>query len=149
MYCIIKPPPGIRENGSHPYLVKSEKGVYFASLDRGCNHDKCWLRVWVINESDGQMKWILKHDKDLKPMLAHHCFLQRFPGPWILEDINYNMFLADEDDKKSSGQEKFEWNSDNHDLPGNGDSCSNEKVMLIHIMRLIYSGFTHTKRLYS
>jgi hypothetical protein len=59
------------------------------------------------------MKWMLKHDKDLKHMI---------PRPWVcggvkwtLEDINYHLFRASslpEGNKKATTQEKIGWDSD-------------------------------------
>ena len=80
---------------------------------------KCLLRVWILNESCGQMEWILKHDKDLNPMLAHHRFNQRVHGHWILEDINYNWFRSIRslnDFKEASTERIYEWDSDNDDV---------------------------------
>ena len=80
-------------------------------LDKGWRPRKYWLRVWILNESSGQMEWVLMHDKDLKPVLARHQFYQRVQ--WILEDINYNLFISSscpENDKKATTEEKFEWN---------------------------------------
>jgi hypothetical protein len=100
----------------YPYvqIARSKRGLYFVELDKGWHRMKCWLRVWILNESCGQMEWILKHDKDLKLVLAPHRFYQRVQ--WFLEDINYNMFLSSsspEDHKKATIENKFEWNSDN------------------------------------
>lgn len=94
-------------------VARSEKGLYFVELDASWRKNKCWLRVWILNESCGQMEWILKHDKNLKHILPHQWFCRRVK--WILEDINYNMFHASslpEDNKKETTGEKFEWNSD-------------------------------------
>ncbi|XP_024310700.1 uncharacterized protein LOC100825456 [Brachypodium distachyon] len=80
--------PIVREG--YPYLgvVRSEKGLYFVSLDNG------WLKVWILNESRGEIGWMLKHEKYLKSMVAHvhQEYHSRFHGDWILEDINYNLF---------------------------------------------------------
>jgi hypothetical protein len=93
-------------------IARSEKGLYFVALDASWRDDKCWLRVWILNESCGQTEWMLKHDKDLKHMLPHQFFCRRVK--WMLEDINYNLFRASSfpEDKKETTQEKFEWNSD-------------------------------------
>ncbi|KAM0833216.1 hypothetical protein ACQ4PT_064402 [Festuca glaucescens] len=58
-------------------------------------------------------KWMLKHDKNLKPLLARRRVDRR--AQWILENINYNMFRASscpEDNKKATSGENIEWNSD-------------------------------------
>jgi hypothetical protein len=100
------------EGNQEKSIARSEKGVYFLAL---YNYR---LRVWVLNESSGQMEWILKHDKDLKPMLARHRFKQPVHTPWILEDINYNLFRSSrslEDNNKLTTGEILEWNSDDDD----------------------------------
>ncbi|XBI78780.1 hypothetical protein VPH35_088409 [Triticum aestivum] len=103
-YSVIKPPVDTRAHYfSHIEVVKSKKGVYF-----------CWLGVWILDESCGQMEWILKHDKNLKHVLARHC---RYGGQlyWMLEDINYSLFHSSsfpEDIKKATTKENLEWYSD-------------------------------------
>jgi hypothetical protein len=94
-------------------IARSEKGLYFVALDASWRKNKCWFRVWILNEWCGQTEWMLKHDKDLKHMLPHKFFCKQVK--WMLEDINYSMFRASslpEDNKKETTQEKFEWNSD-------------------------------------
>jgi hypothetical protein len=98
------------------YLGRSEKGVYLASLS---DHR---LRVWILQERDGEIAWILKHDNDLKRMVARQVFDWQACGPWILEDVNYdyfrhNFFLSSIQ-KVRNGidfEGKYEWNSDNDD----------------------------------
>ena len=94
-------------------IAKSKKGVYLVAFEE----DKCLLRVWILNESCGQMEWILKHDKDLKHALAHHRECGRLH--WILEDINYNWFRSIRslnDFKEASTEQIYEWDSDNDDV---------------------------------
>ncbi|KAI4987020.1 hypothetical protein ZWY2020_019820 [Hordeum vulgare] len=97
---VIKPPVGPRAHSySHVQLARSKKGVYFVAFDRCWPQRKYWLRVWILNESCGQMEWMLKHDKDLKHVLeCHHRYGGRLH--WILEDINYDLFRSSEDIKK-------------------------------------------------
>ena len=115
-YRVIKPPIVIKaEYYLDLNIVRSEKGVYSVAFEE----HKCLLRVWILNESCGQMEWILKHDKDLNPMLAHHRFNQRVHGHWILEDINYNWFRSIRslnDFKEVSTERIYEWDSDNDDV---------------------------------
>ncbi|CAM0149195.1 unnamed protein product [Urochloa decumbens] len=88
-YQVIKAPTDIER--SYPYLGKSEKGVYLASIERQFR-----LRVWILNEScSGKMEWVLKHDKDLTEWLLKHRFDKyassydpKGPTPWISQDIN-------------------------------------------------------------
>uniref|UniRef100_A0A0E0KH78 F-box domain-containing protein n=1 Tax=Oryza punctata TaxID=4537 RepID=A0A0E0KH78_ORYPU len=122
------------ENGEF-YLGRSEKGVYLA-LVRNC----CWLQVWILDESCGEIKWELKHDKDIKYSLLGRNIRQGL-GPWIVTDINYHV------NRKKKAQrekveyepnmnvtlEKFEWSSDddnildNQDIPG----IYNEHIIII------------------
>uniref|UniRef100_A0ACD5XMR5 Uncharacterized protein n=1 Tax=Avena sativa TaxID=4498 RepID=A0ACD5XMR5_AVESA len=109
-YNVIKPPMDLQLEGRQEVsIARSEKGVYFLALY------KYRLGVWVLNESSGQMEWMLTYDKDLKPMLAYHRFDHRVHAPWNLEDINYNLFLSsrspEENNKPATGK-ILEWNSD-------------------------------------
>ncbi|CAM0879963.1 unnamed protein product [Alopecurus aequalis] len=118
-YRVIKPPPGYGANGYPvPRLQRSEKGVYFVSLDRN------WLRVWTLKESCGQMEWELKHDRDLEPVVARRR-LGQVHGPWMLKGINHNSFCTHfpEDNKEGIVEDKFEWSSDSDDVPDNEDTA--------------------------
>lgn len=60
-YQVIKPPKGrntLSEEDDILYLGKSEKGVYCASVDDP-------VRVWILDETQGQMEWVLKHNISL------------------------------------------------------------------------------------
>jgi hypothetical protein len=89
-YQVIKHPMGIEPN-EHPklHLGRSENGVYCAVVDL-----KFRLRVWFleVEESCGRMEWVLKHQNNLKHLLASPEYMQQDHGPWILEDINYNQY---------------------------------------------------------
>ncbi|XP_051191156.1 uncharacterized protein [Lolium perenne] len=112
-YRVIKPPIDATEHYCPYQIVRSKHGVYSVSVNKYWPRRKCWLQVWILNESCGQTKWMLKHDKNLRPLLVRRAY-RRFR--WILEDINYNMFRASascpEDNKKASSGENTEWNSD-------------------------------------
>ncbi|KAM0865047.1 hypothetical protein ACQ4PT_043516 [Festuca glaucescens] len=111
-YRVIKPPIDATENYCPYQIVGSKHGVYFVSVNKYWPRDKCWLQVWILNESCGQTKWMLRHDKNLRPLLARRVYRR---VRWILEDINYNMFRASscpEDNKKTTSGENIEWNSD-------------------------------------
>jgi hypothetical protein len=123
-YGVIKPPADITEKDYYTrvQVVRSENGVYLVELDTHYE-DKCWLRVWILDESCGHMKWILKHDKDLKPLLGHRVYRR---AHWTLEDINYKLFLSSgfqEEKKKATSEEKFEWNSDIDEYENMVDHC--------------------------
>jgi hypothetical protein len=81
------------------------------SVDKYRPQRSCWLQVWILNESFGKIESILKHDKDLKPLLRN-----QFHGTvqWILEDINYNMFLSSSyaEENIATSEDSIEWNSD-------------------------------------
>uniref|UniRef100_A0ACD5XGZ7 Uncharacterized protein n=1 Tax=Avena sativa TaxID=4498 RepID=A0ACD5XGZ7_AVESA len=113
-YRVIKPPMGLKVDGHEDIIVaRSEKGVYFVAFDGCWSSEKWCLRVWILNESCGQMEWSLKHEKDLKHMLPRQCFRGRVK--WILEDINYKLFRVSsstEVNNRATTEEKFEWNSD-------------------------------------
>ncbi|KAM0857353.1 hypothetical protein ACQ4PT_048538 [Festuca glaucescens] len=113
-YSVIKPPMDLTVE-AHPdiNIARSKKGLYIVASDMYWPRDKYLLRVWILNESCGQVEWMLKHDIDLKHVLAGHHFYGR--DQWILEDINYNLFRSSgcqEDNKKATTEENTEWNSD-------------------------------------
>lgn len=83
-YRVIKPPMDIDVSEYPEFrLGRSEKGVYFALLDR-----RHWLRVWMLNESCGRMEWVSKHQSNLEPILPRQNYNQQVHRPWIMEDIN-------------------------------------------------------------
>ncbi|KAF8703719.1 hypothetical protein HU200_031803 [Digitaria exilis] len=104
-YQMIKSPveSKIVDNGVF-YLGKSEKGVYFALLwgDR-------WpqFRVWLLNESCGQMEWLLKSDTSLQEVVQNFPFNidNKYSRPWI---VNYV-----KDVKEAQVEEESEWDFDN------------------------------------
>ncbi|KAM0860822.1 hypothetical protein ACQ4PT_046289 [Festuca glaucescens] len=138
-YSVIKPPMGLNvEDYLEIKIAKSEKGLYF-----------CWLRVWILNESCGQMVWMLKHDKDLKHMPCQ-WFCRRVK--WVLEDINYNLFRASkfqQDNKKETTEEKFEWNSDedveDKNMVDHGHSLEDKKALVYYDIELL--GFHPNKEI--
>ncbi|KAM0840305.1 hypothetical protein ACQ4PT_059762 [Festuca glaucescens] len=149
-YSVIKPPVDIEDDTRddyYPYvqIARSKRGLYFVELDKGWHRMKCWLRVWILNESCGQMEWILKHDKDLKLVLATHRFYQRVQ--WVLEDINYNLFLSSsspEDHKKATTENKFEWNSDNDEDEDMADNCCLEGKEKAIVEKFEWSSSNHS-----
>ncbi|CAM0946644.1 unnamed protein product [Alopecurus aequalis] len=92
-------------------LGKSEKGVYFAALDRQCR-----LRVWILNESS--CEWLPKHDNSLHHMPPCQNHEPQTCGSWIMAHVNYNFNQASNPiyNKEASVQDKLEWNSDNEDV---------------------------------
>ncbi|CAN6251498.1 unnamed protein product [Urochloa humidicola] len=105
MYHIIKPPRGI-SNYRELHLGRSEKGVYFALL----HDDK--LVVWILEESCGELEWILKHDSGRGLLLASLNCVQQGHGPWILHDLNSRQ--GDKNEKVV--EHAFDWNSDDNNI---------------------------------
>ncbi|XP_052150311.1 uncharacterized protein LOC127768723 [Oryza glaberrima] len=128
-YQVIKPPEFSDNRYSDFYLGKSKKGVYLAFC-----RDQC-LKVWILDETFGEMKWELKHDKDMRHILLG-CNNRQGIGSWILQDINYrkdsytyeddNMEELDQkkvecEPNKEAALEKFEWISDDENVLDNED----------------------------
>jgi hypothetical protein len=68
------------------------------------------------------MEWMLKHDKELKPVQTRRPSVH---SPWILEDINYKLFRSSHSPQhkdKPLTEEIFEWNSDDDDGFENRDT---------------------------
>ncbi|CAM0879165.1 unnamed protein product [Alopecurus aequalis] len=132
-YRVIKLPA---DTGRDPYLGLSQKGVYLASF---FDHQ---IRVCILDESNGQVEWVFKHDYDLRPVKE---FDSKEYGPWTLEDINYHFVLSHlqkvnreeatryRQKKKALVQEKFEWNSDNDDFVDNQDMVEAHKDEYFHV----------------
>lgn len=105
-YQLVKTPINIEESEhAEPYLGKSEKGIYFATVH--CHYQ---LRVWIFNESGGQISWELKHHIDLNPRTMIY-------QPKV---INKTWFLYGDNDEdgtnKIPGRENCEWNSDDDNI---------------------------------
>lgn len=98
----IEPPKGVdRDKYPYPYLGISPKGVYYALVDHVRQ-----LRVWFLNESCGQMEWVLRHDNSIKPMLPSWDYIWWWLAKrWTLDlqHVNSNGAIA---------ENKFELDSD-------------------------------------
>ncbi|KAL6597549.1 hypothetical protein ACP70R_046989 [Stipagrostis hirtigluma subsp. patula] len=107
-YQMIKPPAGsqiVHDHDGVVYLGKSEKGVYSALL---WEEENRWprYRVWMLNESCGQMEWVLKSDISLQALVQNFPYSNdRYSRPWI---VNYN-----NDKKDMNAEDEFEWDFDN------------------------------------
>ncbi|KAI5004179.1 hypothetical protein ZWY2020_031422 [Hordeum vulgare] len=99
--------------GWSSYIGLSEKGVYCASFVENKH-----ILVCTLSESCDKFDWILKHEYDLKPV---EMFDRQVHGPWILEDINYEIFgpHLPNINKEEVIQEQFEWNSDDDNIHDN------------------------------
>ena len=77
-------------------------------------------------------EWVLKHQNGLKPLLPSWKYGQQVHGPWILRDVNYNLYcekiagswfynadgedISLEENTEALLEDKFEWYSDNDDV---------------------------------
>ena len=50
------------------------------------------LQVWVLEESSGQMNWVLKHNNCLRPIMPYDGPVL---GSWVLQDSNCNEYLKE------------------------------------------------------
>ncbi|TVU47506.1 hypothetical protein EJB05_07109, partial [Eragrostis curvula] len=106
-YQVIDTPIGIEEGKrGRSYLGRSEKGIYFATF-----YDYYLLRVWILDESRGEIKWELRHDIDLESSALwaalHKNNRQRIDGPWILDEDNMN---------NAAPKPYFDWDSDDDNI---------------------------------
>ncbi|KAM3372532.1 hypothetical protein ACQJBY_019430 [Aegilops geniculata] len=133
-YQVIKPPiHGELGECRKLHLGRSENGVYLATT----SFETSPLMVWVLDESCGQMNWVLKYNSCLPPILDYD---RPVLGPWVLQDVNYNEYLKERKERTggfedteymeylkenklelNSGkeelvEEKFEWDSENDNI---------------------------------
>jgi len=80
-YQVIKSP--IDADEAKSFLGKSEKGVYFATID------DCQLQVWILTD---RTEWVLMHHSGLKPDAWYCNQGSIFEGPWILDDYQKRMW---------------------------------------------------------
>ncbi|KAL6653176.1 hypothetical protein ACP70R_012101 [Stipagrostis hirtigluma subsp. patula] len=106
-YKVIQMPANITDQV--PYLGKSEKGVCF-----GIPHE-CKLWVWILNESCGQLEWVLNCKGDLRHYAQHvGIYSGLVDASWTLEEHNTNV-CGTGDIVKTLPKESSEWDSDNDD----------------------------------
>ncbi|TVT97601.1 hypothetical protein EJB05_57140, partial [Eragrostis curvula] len=106
-YRVIKSPIDRTEcyNNVKSFLGKSQKGVYFAAVDRS------QLRVWILDDALDPTEWILKHDRfvnsdDWWEFVQRGNYRQiKLNGPWILDE-----------NEKSKTRDDAEWNSDDDNV---------------------------------
>jgi hypothetical protein len=119
------------------YLGKSVNGIYCASL---CQKTQLHVRVeklqvWFLSSPT---EWVLKHDRDIFPILPSLNFDKHCNRPWILQEFDYwyeydASQVSDEEDAMADNNEalveevKVDWDSDNDDVlePGseNEEEC--------------------------
>ncbi|KAL6649702.1 hypothetical protein ACP70R_013926 [Stipagrostis hirtigluma subsp. patula] len=110
-YQVFKTPIDIEESKhGQTHLGRSKNGVYFTAL-----HDYIQLCVWNLDESHGQVEWVLKHHVDLGPYVSHpatHLYYRdRVDGLWILEDDHNDKY-----DNKMLPKDSSEWDSDEDNI---------------------------------
>ncbi|CAN6294996.1 unnamed protein product [Urochloa humidicola] len=96
-------------------LGRSEKGLYCAS-----DHDSHGLRIFLLNESDGQLRWELKHTVDLKSFArklhAREDYNHQHKVLWRERDINHYKYPYGNSKQREAVEDSFEWNSDDDDV---------------------------------
>lgn len=121
----LLPMPSDVEDRHHGCLSlgKSEKGLYCAF-----EHDWHGLRIFLLNESCGQVRWELKHLVDLRSFARKFHergeSSQLHKGPWILQDINYYKYPYDAEHNRvprEVDEDNFEWNSDDDNVLNTDD----------------------------
>lgn len=107
-YQIIKPPKA-EDTDSNIYLGRSQKGIYCTFLENP-------HLIYILDESYGEMKWVVKHH--IRSMVG--LVFQQFGGPWILQDNNHHSYEDLDEYGRESGEaieeQKFEWDSDNDNV---------------------------------
>ncbi|KAL6653084.1 hypothetical protein ACP70R_012009 [Stipagrostis hirtigluma subsp. patula] len=100
-YEVIKLPLDIgNDKYVKPYLGRSTKGVYFGIVE------DCKLRVWILDESHGQMDWILMYQDYLTQYSQHVAVHGRMmDAPWTVHDV--------QNTTKTLPNDGFDWDSDN------------------------------------
>ncbi|EAZ01111.1 hypothetical protein OsI_23141 [Oryza sativa Indica Group] len=110
-YQVIETPINMANNKwEKPYLGKSEMGVLFGMIHGG------QLSVWILQESAGQMGWILTYQHDLRPFAKEVSSLRYngnlTTGSWTVEENSTGMH----GNRDTLSAEDFEWDSDNDDF---------------------------------
>lgn len=108
------------------YLGKSVEGIYCASL-----FQKSQLQIWFLNVECGhdQTGWVLKHNRDILPILPNLNYDQQCEGPWRHEqdsDVGDNEAIVEE-----KMGEKFEWDSDNDNVLEHGGGSKDSHIVFL------------------
>ncbi|TVU45666.1 hypothetical protein EJB05_05159, partial [Eragrostis curvula] len=114
----------MRAHGTYVIIIleNQRKGnVYFALV-----LDSYKLKVWFLDESAGTIQWVLKHDANLKPVVAHFYRPARSDDPtgnfWTVQDQDSD---GDDDTERATVDENLGWDSDDdsiHDIQDNGEN---------------------------
>uniref|UniRef100_A0A8I6Y3Y0 Uncharacterized protein n=1 Tax=Hordeum vulgare subsp. vulgare TaxID=112509 RepID=A0A8I6Y3Y0_HORVV len=104
-YQVIKPPQGRSPlfGAKELYIGKSKKGVYCAAVHN-------LVRVWILDESCGQLVWVLRHNISL------HVDSDESSRPWTLQDVNYYEECGEDAKDEAIVPQKFDWDSDSDNL---------------------------------
>jgi hypothetical protein len=110
-YQVIETPANI--NCTKPYFGKLQHNVCF-----GIIHDH-QLKIWILNESCGQMEWLLKYEAEVGHYARHVASIpydnsgRKLDGSWNVEE-NIDTHNTDHN-VESQSKESYEWDSDNDD----------------------------------
>jgi hypothetical protein len=120
-YQIIETPANVNKC-SKPYLGILQNGVCF-----GIEHDH-QLKIWILNESCGQMEWVLKYEivvgHYLPPIAYDSSGNRQHDGSWTVE-ATHN---TDHDVESLLEEENFEI----QDIDYDDESLSEEENIVIH-----------------
>ncbi|XBI35049.1 hypothetical protein VPH35_120784 [Triticum aestivum] len=141
-YRVIKTPINIDEcKQARPYIGKSEKGVYFASM-----HDSFRLQVWTLMESSEWVDWASKNIIDLKAcatVKSHESHnMEGTLKTWILDGGDGN--------NAKTMIEKLDWDSDDDSIVNIEDAyegiCNEIRFLGFHPYKeVIFLGLTSSQ----
>ncbi|KAL6651871.1 hypothetical protein ACP70R_010796 [Stipagrostis hirtigluma subsp. patula] len=129
-YRVIRLPIEDREF----YLGKSIKGIYCASLFQGSQ-----LQVWFLNNPCGETEWVLKHGRDIFPILPNLNYDKQCDGPWILQQFDYWRDVVEHSDEDSALEDnddailegKFDWDSENDNVLEPGSRSKDCRIFFL------------------
>ncbi|CAN6298250.1 unnamed protein product [Urochloa humidicola] len=113
-YQVINLPTGVHATSQYYQvrLGKSKNGVHLAVLDEHM------LRVWFLDETDGNAEWVFKHSANLWTLKLPDAT----DRPWILQDGNYDQ----ESNREQVLEKELDWHSDDDkaaDVEEYGGKC--------------------------
>ncbi|KAM0860824.1 hypothetical protein ACQ4PT_046289 [Festuca glaucescens] len=144
--------PSMEESQWPPFLCK----MFVYSSKSGCWEEKDFVREGDAAGTAGKLRAGYSEFSAayFRGTLYLHCqtdFLMR-RVKWVLEDINYNLFRASkfqQDNKKETTEEKFEWNSDedveDKNMVDHGHSLEDKKALVYYDIELL--GFHPNKEI--
>ncbi|CAN6235449.1 unnamed protein product [Urochloa humidicola] len=109
-YQVINTPTNIER--VKPYLVRSEKEVYFGIVHEG------QLQVWILKESYKKIEWVLRYQNDLRYYAQYVASLHNdgrlMVGPWIIKEHNSSVHTSNRTAETIS--KEGSWDSDNDEI---------------------------------